>query len=223
MKCWMNESLCTPNCFTSVLTHQLVHLQLTSVRMQDFLHLKNSNMQRLRNKSALHVSFRIMQASQGMYRRLREIVWWPYLLQDIVAYTQQCLTCQRRTPQARQHSAGILSTTDVNIRLAIDFVGPIHYQERVHYILTMQDTFTRFPQAIVLPRTTMDVVWEALYVNWITVFGCPYQIQSDNGPPFNSKVFTDRLADLGIEHKPVTKRSPQSNGLIETFHLYWFD
>eukprot|EP01053_Blabericola_migrator_P002506 Blabericola_migrator_1__2505@NODE_1704_length_3969_cov_17_599180_g478_i8_p2_GENE_NODE_1704_length_3969_cov_17_599180_g478_i8NODE_1704_length_3969_cov_17_599180_g478_i8_p2_ORF_typecomplete_len282_score17_00RT_RNaseH/PF17917_1/0_00088_NODE_1704_length_3969_cov_17_599180_g478_i816462491 len=65
--------------------------------------------------------------------------------QEHIKLAKACIVpCQ----QARRPFADILSTTDVNIRLAIDFVGPIHYQERIHYILTMQDTFRRFPRAM---------------------------------------------------------------------------
>eukprot|EP01053_Blabericola_migrator_P005357 Blabericola_migrator_1__5356@NODE_2745_length_2398_cov_7_032175_g1719_i0_p1_GENE_NODE_2745_length_2398_cov_7_032175_g1719_i0NODE_2745_length_2398_cov_7_032175_g1719_i0_p1_ORF_typecomplete_len258_score22_74_NODE_2745_length_2398_cov_7_032175_g1719_i02921065 len=49
------------------------------------------------------------------------------------------------TSQARQPSVGIFSTTDVNVRLAIDFVRPIHYQRQIHYILTMQGCRMRAP------------------------------------------------------------------------------
>eukprot|EP01053_Blabericola_migrator_P004286 Blabericola_migrator_1__4285@NODE_2314_length_2950_cov_5_131460_g1450_i0_p1_GENE_NODE_2314_length_2950_cov_5_131460_g1450_i0NODE_2314_length_2950_cov_5_131460_g1450_i0_p1_ORF_typecomplete_len211_score17_84_NODE_2314_length_2950_cov_5_131460_g1450_i0348980 len=63
--------------------------------------------------------------------------------------------------QARQPSAGILSTTDIDIRLAIDFLGPKHYQERIHYIFTCR---TRLHDS---PR-----LWSYLEPPW-TLFGNP--------------------------------------------------
>ena len=52
----------------------------------------------------------------------------------------------------------------------------------------------------------------------ISLFGIPVGIKSDNGPPSDSESFKNYCRFMGIEHKPVTPRHPQANGLAENFN-----
>ena len=47
--------------------------------------------------------------------------------------------------------------------------------------------------------------------------GVPLKLNSDNGPPFNSKEFKDYLAKLGVEHETSTPEWPQGNSEAEAF------
>ena len=42
-------------------------------------------------------------------------------------------------------------------------------------------------------------------------YGNIEQLDTDNGPPFNSKQFTKYLEDKGIKHKKITPLWPQAN------------
>lgn len=45
--------------------------------------------------------------------------------------------------------------------------------------------------------------------------GLPVSITTDNGPQFIAELFTDFLAEQGIEHRRVTPLWPQANGEVE--------
>lgn len=45
--------------------------------------------------------------------------------------------------------------------------------------------------------------------------GIPYQITSDNGPQFKSKLFEDYLTDNCIKHRTITPLHPAANGEVE--------
>ena len=46
--------------------------------------------------------------------------------------------------------------------------------------------------------------------------GIPRRVYSDNGPPFNSKEFSD-FAEEGFQHHRITLLHPKSNGQVERF------
>ena len=48
-------------------------------------------------------------------------------------------------------------------------------------------------------------------------YGTPRRIESDNGPPFNSKEFNEFAEQEGFEHHRVTPLHPRANGEVERF------
>jgi len=47
--------------------------------------------------------------------------------------------------------------------------------------------------------------------------GVPKRVQSDNGPPFNSKEFATFGKEEGFDHHRVTLEHPRANGQVERF------
>jgi len=83
--------------------------------------------------------------------------------------------------------------------VAIDLVGPIDHEisgGKV-YIFTLIDHFSKFAEAVVLRDTTASTVWTAFYERWLTVWGCPVILLSDNGPQFASVEFKENCRALG--------------------------
>ena len=48
-------------------------------------------------------------------------------------------------------------------------------------------------------------------------YGTPRRIESDNGPPFNSKEFNEFAEQEGFKHHRVTPLHPRANGEVERF------
>ena len=83
------------------------------------------------------------------------------------------------------------------------------------YYLHIIDEFSRFSQAgIVRSKKTSEII-DVLSQKWISVFGCPSLIFSDNGGEFCSKEFEDWTQNFNIEHKTSAAYSPFSNGIVE--------
>lgn len=48
-------------------------------------------------------------------------------------------------------------------------------------------------------------------------YGRPRRIESDNGPPFNSKEFKEFAMQEGFQHHRITPLHPRANGEAERF------
>ncbi|PNF29309.1 hypothetical protein B7P43_G08660 [Cryptotermes secundus] len=80
------------------------------------------------------------------------------------------------------------------------------------------DRFTRWPEAIPIPDITADTVARALLTGWISRFGCPQTITTDQGRQFESQLFRSLAKLCGIQLLRKTDHHPAANGLVERFH-----
>jgi cleavage and polyadenylation specificity factor subunit 1 len=63
---------------------------------------------------------------------------------------------------------------------------------------------------------TAETVACALLTGWISRFGCPKTITTDQGRQFESQFFQAKLC--GIELSRTTAHHPAAKGLVERFH-----
>ena len=57
-----------------------------------------------------------------------------------------------------------------------------------------------------------------MFRGWISRFGVPAIITSDQGTQFTSSLWSAICSLLNIKHKTTTAFHPQSNGMVERFH-----
>jgi deoxyuridine 5'-triphosphate nucleotidohydrolase len=89
--------------------------------------------------------------------------------------------------------------------------------EGYKYILSIQDGFSRYVQAYPLKSKTATEVAKTLADRYVSTFGCPQSIHSDQGTEFCNKVVKDLMRQLGINHELGPVANPQSN-LVERWH-----
>ncbi|MCO5563080.1 hypothetical protein L7F22_016716 [Adiantum nelumboides] len=65
------------------------------------------------------------------------------------------------------------------------------------------------------PRTANGKLYILVSIDYMTRFGTPLEIVSDNGPRFRRGLLTEVCEELKISHKNSTPYYPQSNGLVE--------
>ena len=84
-------------------------------------------------------------------------------------------------------------------------------------MLVVIDEYSRFPEIEFTTSMSAKATIPKLDHIFLS-YGIPIQLKSDNGPPFNSKTFSDYCEFMGIQHNSITPLHPQANGLVENFN-----
>ncbi|ROT79030.1 hypothetical protein C7M84_002246 [Penaeus vannamei] len=134
---------------------------------------------------------------------------------------ERCRTCEvycaRNGPVKKNRAPLQLYQVGAPLeRVAVDIVGPFPVTTQGNrFICVVMDYFTKWPEAYVLPDHEAETVAEALVSNFITRFGVPCELHSDQGREFESVVFQECCRLLGIKKTRTTALRPQSDGLVE--------
>ena len=77
--------------------------------------------------------------------------------------------------------------------------------------------FTKWVEAYALPDETAETVAEALVNDFVSRYGTPVSIHSDQGRNFESTLFQEVCRLLGIRKTRTTAYHPEGNGMVERF------
>ena len=145
--------------------------------------------------------------------------FWPGMNKEVSNWARACLDCQRA--KVHRHVVTPLSEFPSSERfehIHIDIVGPLRISNGCRYCVTIIDRCTKWPEAVPVTDITAEQVAKALYESWITRFGCPLRISTDQGRQFESLLFQSLMKKFGIRRIRTTAYHPQSNGQIERWH-----
>ncbi|GFW46735.1 transposon Tf2-11 polyprotein [Trichonephila clavipes] len=100
---------------------------------------------------------------------------WPSIKCQIKKWVRYCESCQKSKIQRHTKTPlGTLSLPDARFsHIHIDIVGPLPPSEGHHYLLTIIDRFSRWPEAIPIPDMQAKIICRAIFNTWISRFGCP--------------------------------------------------
>ena len=162
------------------------------------------------------------QGVRKTYNRVLRSCFWPRLKRDISAYIKECHTCQLTSKPNQSIKPAPLSPIPAVEKpfehLIIDCVGPLPASKQgSKFLLTVMCQVTRYPAAYPLRTITTRSVVKAL-TQFISVFGIPRIIQSDQGSNFTSHMFAEVLKQLRVKHNKASAYHAQSQGALERFH-----
>ncbi len=80
------------------------------------------------------------------------------------------------------------------------------------YLLVMVDFFTKWVEVAALPSQETRIKANAIFSEWVTRYGTPDQIHSDQGPKFESRLFHELCEASGVKKTRTTPYHPQGNG-----------
>ena len=150
--------------------------------------------------------------------KAKQRFFWYGLTKDVKLWCKTCDVCaSQKCPQKKAKAA--LKQYNVGApleRIAIDITGPLpRSNEGNKYILTIVDYFTKWIVAIPIRNQEASTVANKFVEKFVSVFGVPKQIHSDQGRNFESNLFKEMCEILGSEKTRTTAFRPQSDGLVE--------
>ena len=104
-------------------------------------------------------------------------------------------------------------------RVGIDVIGPLPISKKNNkYILVIGDHFTQWMEAYALPDQQSETIAQKLVLEFISRFGTPLEIHSDQRKNFESSLFAKICKLFEIKKTRTTSYRPCSNGIIEKFN-----
>ena len=153
-------------------------------------------------------------------RRVRERFFWQTVDHDVTLFVRTCATCNTMKHQKKNRAkltsfhAGI-----PNERVHLDFLGPFVCSSQGNkYILSIVDQFTKWIEIYALPDQSAQITAKVFFEGWITRFGVPLQVHTDQGRNFTSNLFSDLCRLLDSTKTRTTPYRPSANGQVERYN-----
>jgi len=143
------------------------------------------------------------------------------LRRDVESWCVRCDLCASRkkpskTPRAPMKSYNVGAPME---RIAIDVMGPLPATDRDNkYILVISDYFTKWTESYPMPNQEAETVANVVVREFISRFGVPRQLHTDQGRNFESKLFQEMCRIMEIDKTRTTPLQPQSDGMVERFN-----
>ncbi|VDH94351.1 Hypothetical predicted protein [Mytilus galloprovincialis] len=101
-------------------------------------------------------------------------------------------------------------------RVHLDFLGPLPETKFGNaHVLVMVDQFSKWMECIPLPAQTAEHTARAAVNEFFSRFGFPFQVFTDQGRNFESKLFKSICEILQMHKARTTPYRPSSNGQAE--------
>jgi len=145
---------------------------------------------------------------------------WPSMHKEISQFVKHCTPCQKSkiSRHVRSSLQQFTLPTQIFDHINLDLIGPLPQSGQYRNCLTIIDRYTPWPEAIAIEDMHPNTVASALIGSWISKFGVPACITTDQGRQFESQLFHELSRLLGIDHLRTTAYHPQANGIIERWH-----
>ena len=132
---------------------------------------------------------------QKTFGKVRQRFYWFRHREDIEHWCRVCDVCSSRKQPYRKAKAPM---KQYNVgypleRVAIDIMGPLPCTNtnKARYLLLVSCYFTKWLDAIPLVTIDAKTIATKLIESFISVFGVPTLLQSDQGSNFESSVFQE--------------------------------
>ena len=161
----------------------------------------------------------------GIEKTYQRLKGSPYYWKNMRASAEQhcgncdvCFKTKKHNRKIKAKMGHILVSRPLE-RIALDIMGPLTqtYSDN-KYVLVVSDYFTKWTEAYALPDQQAETVASYLVSHFISRFGIPENIHTDQATNFQSDLFKELCRLLQIHQTRTTPWRPQSDGLVERFN-----
>ena len=140
--------------------------------------------------------------------------WLPTFSKMLDKIIDPCEGCvlQRRNPD--KPAVAMSMAKDVNDVIAMD----LKKLKNGKHILYIIDLFSRFTMAKIINTKKPAEIVNGLMEKWISIFGTPRKILTDNGGEFCNETMLLLTNKFNVEHNTTGAESPWENGICEKNH-----
>ncbi|KAL8425993.1 hypothetical protein ACSSS7_008265 [Eimeria intestinalis] len=158
--------------------------------------------------------FGVQKTAQRLWARY----WWPGLRRDVRSFLRKCTFCLATadTPQPwRWLNLPIGTPFEL---VATDLFGPLRPSAKGNnHILVFIDHHTRWVELVPLSNPTAALVAQAFHDAWISRWGVPRALLSDNGPQFTAELLKQLCTTFGIKKIFAAPYHPRGNSIVEAY------
>uniref|UniRef100_A0AAR2LQ50 Gypsy retrotransposon integrase-like protein 1 n=1 Tax=Pygocentrus nattereri TaxID=42514 RepID=A0AAR2LQ50_PYGNA len=153
--------------------------------------------------------------------RLRQNYHWYGMGEDVHLFVRRCKYCNEckmvgRTRRAKLQPYQAGAPLD---RVHLDILGPFPVSGSGNrYILVIMDQFTCWVEALPVPDQGAETTAKKLVHEFVTRFGAPLELHTDQGSNFESLLFKNVCKLLQVSKTRTTPYHPASNGQAERFN-----
>ena len=150
---------------------------------------------------------------------------WTNLKKTVQTVCANCETCKRT--KRRTSKYGKLPVKEPEgipwEQVCVDLIGPYHIPRKnkkplVLWAMTMIDPATGWFEIYEITTKRADNIANILEQVWLTRYPWPEKILYDRGSEFKAEFEQMIQEDYMVVPKPITKRNPQSNSIVERVH-----
>ena len=135
----------------------------------------------------------------------------------IAARCHRCQTAKKPGASIRQPPGHLLATAPLEM-VAMDFTKLEYASDGREDALILTDVFTKWTVAITTRDQSAMLVVRALITYWISHYGVPQRLHSDQGKCFKAEVVQALCKHYGIRKSRTSPYNPGGNGVCERFN-----
>ncbi|MFM7543288.1 MAG: RNase H-like domain-containing protein [Ignavibacteria bacterium] len=152
---------------------------------------------------------------------------WKGLRKTVHEVCTKCDVCQRtkRTKKKYGHLPAKEAEAMPWDKLCVDLIGPYtiyrkHKKSKplTLWAVTMIDPATGWFEIASITTKRADVIANIIEQTWFTRYPWPSQVILDRGTEFMAEFTVMLENEYGVKKKPITKRNPQANSIVERVH-----
>ena len=152
---------------------------------------------------------------------------WPCMDKSVKQWCTECQPCQQN--KISKHTKSPIQQFPEPIgrftTVHLDIVGPLPVSQspafpgvNLRYIVTFIDRATRWIEAVPVAEITAPIVAHVFFSRWISHFGTPLELITDQGRQFESVLWRELSSIVGFQRIRTCSYHPESNGILERQH-----